>query len=165
MDTDLDEFVVSFEADVVAPALLVQRAVPSMIANGGGTIVNMSSSSVFLEPPGTVKTNGWSLAYVAAKAGIDQFAGILNAELGAKGIRSFNVEPGFVAYGERLTTALEKYPGMPVSPPQSIGPAIVWLLRSPDAERLLAKRVYLPGLTHRHGLLAGWQGPGTAFPS
>jgi NAD(P)-dependent dehydrogenase (short-subunit alcohol dehydrogenase family) len=165
LDTELDEFSVSFEADVIAPALLAQRAIPSMIANSGGTIVNMSSSSVFLDPPGTVQTNGWSLACVAAKAGIDQFAGILNAELGAKGIRSFNVEPGFVAYGQRLACALAKYPGMPVSPPESIGPAVVWSLQSPDAERLLAKRVYLPSLTHRHGLLAGWEGPGTAFPS
>src|SRR5438874_527169 len=49
-DVDLDELVVSFEADVVAPVLLCQRAVTSMLDHGGGTILNMSSSSVFLEP-------------------------------------------------------------------------------------------------------------------
>jgi 3-oxoacyl-[acyl-carrier protein] reductase len=164
MDTELNEFAVSFEADVVAPALLCQRAIPSMIATGGGTIVNMSSSSVFLDPPGTVQANGWSLAYVAAKAGIDQFAGILNVELEDQGVRAFNVEPGFVAYGDRLLAALERYPGMPVSPPEAIGPAIVWLVQSPDADRLLTKRVYLPGITHKHALLDSWDGPGTVYP-
>ena len=53
VDLDLDELVVSFEADVVAPVLLCQRAITSMLAHGGGTILNMSSSSVFLDPPGT----------------------------------------------------------------------------------------------------------------
>lgn len=164
LDTPLDEFVVSFEADVLAPVILCQRAVPLMIEQGGGTVVNMSSSSVFLDPPGTVNNNGWSLAYVAAKAGIDQFASILNVELGAQGIRAFNVEPGFVAYGEELAASLERYPGMPVSPPESIGPAIVWLVDSSDADRLLSKRIYLPGITHKHHLLAEWDGPGSVYP-
>jgi NAD(P)-dependent dehydrogenase (short-subunit alcohol dehydrogenase family) len=163
MDTALDELAISFEADVVAAALLCQQAIPSMVANGGGTIVNMSSSVVFLDPPGTVQANGWSLAYAAAKAGIDQFAKILNVELGAHGVRVFNVEPGFVAYGEDLEAALRQYPGVPVSPPESIGTAITWLVQSPDADRLLSKRVNLPGLAHRQGLLPGWGGPGTVY--
>jgi 3-oxoacyl-[acyl-carrier protein] reductase len=165
MDTELDELVVSFEADVVAPVLLCRRALPSMLATGGGTIVNMSSSSVFLDPPGTVHENGWSFAYVGAKAALDQLAGILNVELGSRGIRAFNVEPGFVAYGDDLEDALRRYPGVPVSPPDAIGPAIVWLAREPGADRLRNKRVDLPGLTHKHGLLPGWNGPGTSFRS
>jgi NAD(P)-dependent dehydrogenase (short-subunit alcohol dehydrogenase family) len=164
MDTSPDHMVLSYEADVIAPALLTRAALPMMIEQGGGTIVNMSSSSVVMEPPGTVRGSGWSFAYVAAKAGLDRLASILNVELSDRGIRAFSVEPGFVAYGERLATALAKYPGMPVSPPESIGPAIVWLVTSPDADRLRSKRVYLPGITHRHGLLPDWDGPGTMYP-
>jgi 3-oxoacyl-[acyl-carrier protein] reductase len=163
LDTELDELAISFEADVIGPVLLCQRAIPAMLAAGSGTILNMSSSSVALEPPGTIETSGWSFAYVAAKAGIDRLASIINVELGDKNIRAFNVEPGFVAYGDRFTTALRKYPGIPVSPPQSIGPAILWLLREPDAARLMSKRVNLPGLTHKFGLLDGWNGPGTDY--
>ena len=163
LDTDLDELAVSFEADVIAAALLCQRALPSMVERGAGTVVNMSSSVVFLDPPGTVRDNGWSLAYAAAKAGIDQFARILNVELRGLGVRVFNVEPGFVAYGEDFSEALAKYPGVPVSPPEAIGPAILWLVQSPGAERLLSKRINLPGLTHKQGLLPGWDGPGTAY--
>jgi NAD(P)-dependent dehydrogenase (short-subunit alcohol dehydrogenase family) len=164
LDTSLDEFAMCFEADVIAAAFLCQRAVPLMLAAGGGTVVNMSTSSVFLEPPGPVGANGWSISYVAAKAGIDRFASILNVELGPNGIRAFNVEPGFVAYGDNLAETIAKYPGIPVSPPEAIGCAIRWLVESPDADRLLSKRVNLPGLTHKLGLLRGWQGPGSAWP-
>jgi 3-oxoacyl-[acyl-carrier protein] reductase len=163
LDTTPDQMAVSFEADVIAPFVLCQQALPLMLAAGGGTIANMSSSSVVREPPGTVHANGWSLSYVAAKAGVDRFASILNVELGDRGIRAFNVEPGFVAYGSRYAEVLAKYPGIPVSPPESIGPAIVWLAASPDADRLLSKRVNLPGLSHKQGLLPDWDGPGTPF--
>jgi NAD(P)-dependent dehydrogenase (short-subunit alcohol dehydrogenase family) len=164
LDTALDELGRHYEADVVAPSLLCQRVIPGMLERGSGTIVNMSSSSVFIEPPGTAVENGWSFAYVAAKAGLDQLASILNVELGGSGIRAFNVEPGFVAYGERLAEMLRKYPDVPVSPPEAIGPAVVWLAQSPDAHRLVRKRVSLPDLTHRHGLLPEWDGPGTPYP-
>ena len=89
------------DADVIAPAMLSRRAIPLMVANGGGVIVNMSSAVVFLRPSGTVGDGlGWSLAYAAAKAGIDQFSKLINVELGDAGIRCFTVEPGFVAYGD-----------------------------------------------------------------
>jgi 3-oxoacyl-[acyl-carrier protein] reductase len=164
VDTPLDELALQHEADVVAPALLCQRALPWMRVHGG-TIVNMSSSSVFLDPPGPVGENGWSFAYVSAKAGIDQLASILNVELGGEGVRAFNVEPGFVAYADALEEAVRKYPGIPVSPPECIGPAITWLIETPEADKLLKKRVYLPGLAYKQGLLAGWDGPGSHYRS
>jgi NAD(P)-dependent dehydrogenase (short-subunit alcohol dehydrogenase family) len=163
-DTPIEEMALSLEADVIAPALLCQLALALMVGHGGGTILNMSSAVVVMEPPGTVKENGWSLAYAASKAGLDQFARVINVELGSAGIRAFTVEPGFVAYGEELVTMLRKYPGIPVSPPESIGPAMAWLVTSPDADRLRSKRVNLPGLTHKYGLLKGWGGPGTLYP-
>jgi 3-oxoacyl-[acyl-carrier protein] reductase len=165
LDTSLDELAASLEADVVAPALLRRRAIPLMLEQGGGTVVNMSSNVAVLDPRASVATNGWSFAYAAGKAGIDRLAGILNAELGDRGIRAFTVEPGIVAYGEKLAEFLAKYAGAPVSPPESIGPGVVWLVDSPDADALMAKRIDLPRLTHSHGLLPGWDGPGTPPPA
>lgn len=165
LDTEPDEMIRTYEADVVAPTILAQRAIASMLERGGGTVVNMSSSSVYLEPVGTVHDNGWSFCYVSAKAGVDQMASLVNVELGARGIRAFTVEPGFVAYGENFAETLEKYPGRPISPPESIGPAVVWLVESPDADRLLRKRVSLPDVTHRQHLLPDWDGPGTSYAS
>jgi 3-oxoacyl-[acyl-carrier protein] reductase len=165
LETSLDELAASLEADVVAPALLCRRALPLMLERGRGTIVNMSSNVVVLDPGSSVASNGWSFAYAAGKAGIDRLAGIVNAELGDRGIRAFTVEPGIVAYGEKLTEFLTKYAGAPVSPPESIGPGIVWLVDSPDADALITKRIDLPRLTHQHGLLPGWDGPGSAPPA
>jgi len=165
LDTPLDAFAKHLEADVMAPAVLCQRLLPGMVDRGAGTIVNMSSYVVASDPPGTVHENGWTLAYAAAKAGIDRFASVLNVELRDAGVNVYTVEPGFVAYGEALTQALAKFPDSPVTPPEAIGAAIAWLVRSPDATRLLSKRIHLPALAQRHGLVPGWQGPGTPFSS
>jgi short-subunit dehydrogenase len=54
MEMPVEELALTLEADVVAPALLSQRAIPFMVSNGGGVIVNMSSAVVFLNPSGTV---------------------------------------------------------------------------------------------------------------
>jgi hypothetical protein len=52
---------------------------------------------------------------------------------------------------------------MPVSPPEASGAGIVWLVTSPDAQRLIHKHVFLPDLAHKHKLLPGWGGPGTPY--
>jgi NAD(P)-dependent dehydrogenase (short-subunit alcohol dehydrogenase family) len=164
LETPVDLFARHFEGDVFAPFVLLQKLAPAMIEQGGGTIVNMSSYVALNEPPGTMDENGWPLGYAAAKAAIGRFSGLINVELGAQGIVAYTVDPGFVAYGDEFDEMLAKYPGMPVSPPEASGTAIAWLVTSPDAKRLIHKHVYLPDLAQRHGLLPGWEGPGTAFP-
>lgn len=165
LDTPLEAIELHLRADVVAPALLCQKLLPGMVERGRGIVVNMSSTVVAIDPPGTVLANGWSLGYAAGKAGIDRFAGVLNAELSGSGVVAYTVEPGFVAYGEAFAETLAKYPGRPVTPPEAIGAAVRWLVTAPDATRLLGKRIHLPAITQRYGLLPGWEGPGTAFVS
>lgn len=164
LDTPVDLFERHFMGDVFAPFVLLQRLLPSMIEQGGGTVVNMSSFVVHNDPPGTMEENGWSLGYSAAKAAISRFSGVLNAELGSEGIVAYTVDPGFVAHGDEFDEMIAKYPGMPVSPPEASANAIVWLVTSPDAKRLLHKHIYLPDLAFRQGLVEGWEGPGTAYP-
>jgi NAD(P)-dependent dehydrogenase (short-subunit alcohol dehydrogenase family) len=164
LDTPIEEFARHLEGGVLAPALLCQTILPSMIERGGGTVLNMTSFVAVNDPPGTALENGWPLAYAATKAGIDRFAGVLNMELGDRGIRAYTVDPGFVAYGDDFDAMVERYVGMPVTPREAVAAAIVWLLSSPDAERLLHKRIYLPALAQKHDLLPGWEGPGTPFP-
>jgi len=163
LETEPEDLVAHYTGDVVAAFVLLRRALDGMLMRGVGTIINMSSSSVFLDPPGTVKNSGWSLAYVAAKAGIDQMASIINVELRDRGIKAFTVEPGFVAYGADFDAKLRKYPSAPISPPEAVGPAIVWLAENEGAQRLLGKRISLPHLTFKHALLEGWAGPGSRF--
>jgi len=165
LDTPIEVFATHLRADVIAPGLLVQRLVPGMVSRGSGTVVNMSSYVVANDPPGTVDTDGWSLSYAAGKAGLDRFAGVLNQELADKGVKVFNVEPGFVAYGPAFSESLTKFPGRPVTPPEAIGAAVRWLLTTPEATRLLHKRIYLPAITQRYKLLPGWEGPGSTYAS
>lgn len=165
LETSVEEFRKHFDADVLAPAILLQKLVPVMLEQEGGIVVNMSSFVVFNDPPGTADANGWSVGYAAAKAGIDRFAGALNAEFGERGILAYTVDPGFVAYGDDFANQVDRYVGMPVTPPDAIGAAIVWLVTSPDAPRLLRKRIYLPAITQKYGLLPGWDGPGSSFPA
>jgi NAD(P)-dependent dehydrogenase (short-subunit alcohol dehydrogenase family) len=164
LDTPIEEFARHLEGGVLAPAVLLQAILPSMIEQGGGTVLNMMSFVAVNDPPGTAVENGWPLAYAATKAGIDRFAGVLNVELGDRGIRAYTVDPGFVAYGDDFDAMVERYVGMPVTPREAVAAAIVWLLSSPDAERLLHKRIYLPAIAQKYDLLPGWQGPGTPFP-
>jgi NAD(P)-dependent dehydrogenase (short-subunit alcohol dehydrogenase family) len=164
MNMPIEELALTLEADVVAPALLSQRAIPSMIDHGGGTVINMSSAVVFLNPSGTIESDGgWTFSYAAGKAGIDQLAKLINAEIGSRGVRAYTVEPGFVAYGDDFYQRLREGEKVPVSPAEVIGPAIAWLVSDPAAERLLSKRIYLPAITEKHHLLAGWEGPGSPY--
>ena len=164
LDTPVEEFARHLEGGVLAPAVLLHAILPSMIERGGGTVLNMTSFVAVNDPPGTALENGWPLAYAATKAGIDRFAGVLNVELGDRGIRAYTVDPGFVAYGDEFDAMVERYVGMPVTPREAVAAAIVWLLSSPDAARLLHKRIYLPAIAQKYDLLPGWNGPGTPFP-
>jgi NAD(P)-dependent dehydrogenase (short-subunit alcohol dehydrogenase family) len=163
LETAIDDFATHLRADVVAPGLLVRTLVPGMIERGRGVVVNMSSFVVANDPPGTVLEDGWSLSYAAGKAGLDRFASVLNVELRDTGVMVFTVEPGFVAYGPALAESLEKFPGRPVCPPEAIGVAVRWLVSAPEAARLIGKRIHLPAITERNGLLPGWDGPGSAY--
>jgi 3-oxoacyl-[acyl-carrier protein] reductase len=164
VDMPIEELAISLEADVVASALLCQRAIRMMLQHEtDGVIINMSSAVVFLDPQHTVEHGGWSVAYAAGKAGIDQFAKLINAECGSAGIRAYTVEPGFVAYGDDFQRAVERGVETRVNPSEAISAALLWLIQSPEATRLLSKRIHLPSITQKYGLLAGWAGSGTAF--
>jgi NAD(P)-dependent dehydrogenase (short-subunit alcohol dehydrogenase family) len=163
LETPVDEFARHLEGDVLAPATLLHRFLPVMIDQGHGTVLNMTSFVVVNDPPGTAHTNGWALAYSASKAGIDRFAGVLNVELAGTGVLVYTVDPGFVAHEDQYDEMVARYAGMPVTPAPAVGAAIVWLLTSPDAPHLLRKRIYLPAIAEKYGLLPGWEGPGTAF--
>jgi len=135
-----------------------------MIANGGGVILNMSSSVVYLVPWGTVRDDrGWSLSYAAGKAGIDQVGKLVNAELGSAGVLAYTVEPGYVAYGGASGKRLDPKEKVPVTPAEAIEAAIAWLVREPEATRLLSKRIHLPAITEKHRLLPGWECPGSPY--
>lgn len=152
LGTPLEQIGTTLDADVLSMAALLQRFLPGMVERGHGIVVNVTSAVAFMEPPGPLGKGGWGFAYGVAKGACDRMAGLVNAEVGDRGVVAYNIEPGFVAYGEKLEQAKASYPGIQVTPPEAIGAAIAWLATSPDAARFRNKRVHGPELARAEGL-------------
>jgi NAD(P)-dependent dehydrogenase (short-subunit alcohol dehydrogenase family) len=134
MDLTLDQMEAKLDANAVAPLLLIKALLPGMLDAGGGMIVNVTSHTATADPPGPVGEGGWGLAYAASKAALHRFAPILAVELGARGIRAVNLDPGYVETERQLVNAdslglTGRYRGAPPSVPAA---AIVWLAAHPD---------------------------------
>jgi NAD(P)-dependent dehydrogenase (short-subunit alcohol dehydrogenase family) len=140
----------SWEGNFLHQVLLVQLVIEPMLARGAGTIVNMASSSATYDPPAGPGAGGWGLAYAASKAAFGRMAGTINAELGPRGIRAFNVDPGFVVTESALarggTDDIAQSGGYPSADPSASGRVIAWLATSPDADRFLGKVIWAPKL-------------------
>ena len=162
MDTPIELIRRQIEGNVIAPLIINQLAIPSMIANGGGAIVNITSSSGYADPPKAAGEGGWSLGYGMSKGAMHRISGILKGELGQHGIRFFNVQPGFIST-ERIAQDMAKYgfdasKGAPCDVPAKV---VRYLVTDPAADRYDGKNVEAQQLCHELGLLPQWPGPGT----
>ncbi|SKC01241.1 SDR family NAD(P)-dependent oxidoreductase [Sphingopyxis flava] len=89
----------TFAVNARGTMLMCKHAIPEMIKNGGGSIVNISS--------GTVQGgNFYMTAYAASKAAVESLTTYIATQYGAQGIRCNAVAPGPI-----LTSSLKK--GLP----------------------------------------------------
>ena len=86
----------SMQGNVIAPFHLAQRLLPTMVAQGGGRIINVCSAAGQFNPPVPADKGGWGFAYGASKAAIARLAGCINTEYKTQGVRAFSVNPGVV---------------------------------------------------------------------
>ena len=142
-DTPIEMLETKLRANALAQVVLVQAALPTMLAAGGGRIIAITSYAATHEPTAPVGEGGWGYAYAASKAAFHRLAGHLAVELGDQGIIAVNVDPGHVmtermqANSKRL--GLEgKYHGAPPSAPASV---VAWLATSPEAADLNGQTV------------------------
>jgi NAD(P)-dependent dehydrogenase (short-subunit alcohol dehydrogenase family) len=77
-----------FETNTLGVMAMTQAALPSMRLNGGGTIVNVTSSATLAPPP-------FAAAYTATKMAIEGFSAALAGEVEPFGIRIKLIEPGY----------------------------------------------------------------------
>ncbi len=147
-------------ANVVANFVLIQAVLPGMLERGRGTIVDVSSHTATADPPGPVGRGGWGLAYAASKAAFHRFAPLLAVEFGDRGIRAYNIDPGYVDTERQLLNAdalglVGHYSGAPPSAPAS---TIAWLVDHPEAvengQTVKALKIALA-----HGLHPDWRRP------
>ena len=96
LDVTSDQLRAIYQGNVLTPLALVQIFLPKMLAQGGGTVVNMLSATAFVDPPAPADQGGWGFAYPSSKAALERMAGALRSEHPKSGLRIFNVEPGMV---------------------------------------------------------------------
>lgn len=85
-----EDFARLIDVDLVAAHALVKLVVPGMIERGWGRLILVTSIVADLATPG-------ASSYTAAKGGLSALARALAAELGALGITSNALSPGFFA--------------------------------------------------------------------
>jgi NAD(P)-dependent dehydrogenase (short-subunit alcohol dehydrogenase family) len=134
MELRVDQLAAKLNANAVAQFVLIQAVLPGMLERGGGAIVDVTSHTATADPPGPIGQGGWGLAYAASKGAFHRFAPLLAVELGDRGIRAYNVDPGYVETERQQVNAaalglVGHYTGAPPSVPAA---AIVWLADHPD---------------------------------
>ena len=82
MSLGLDTLERVFQGYVMAPVVLTQCLLPTMLAQGGGTVINVSSGAGESDPPVAASKGGWGYAYGAGKGAVSRLSGVLAAELG-----------------------------------------------------------------------------------
>jgi len=107
----------------------VQAVLPSMLAGGGGTILNMVSLSAFHDPPAAGDRGGWGFAYPSSKAAVARMAASLRAEHPDAGLRVFNVEPGTVVTEVMRMLGIDEAITARYKPctPAAIAAVVAWL--------------------------------------
>ncbi|HXQ60594.1 MAG TPA: SDR family oxidoreductase [Acidimicrobiales bacterium] len=155
----IDDAETTIRADYLHQLLIIQLLLPQMVDRGGGCIVNMSSGTAYLDPPGPVGHGGWGVAYAASKAALSRIVPILHVEHGGDGVRAFNVDPGFVVNERmRATAGAGQFTdaGFRGVPPEVPGAAIAWLATDPEAGRYAGTLVHAQKLCRDLGLVPGW---------
>ena len=85
-----EDFARLIDVDLAAAHALIKLVVPGMIERGWGRLILVTSIAGELAVPG-------ASSYIAAKGGLAALARALAAELGAKGITTNALSPGFFA--------------------------------------------------------------------
>lgn len=101
LDTSLDWWDLTLQVNLRSTFIASKRALPHMIANGGGAIVNMASIAAFAGAPTLV-------AYGVSKAGVATLTKYLAAQYGRDNVRTNCIAPGAILTEQ----VLENVPGV-----------------------------------------------------
>src|ERR671931_1248694 len=94
--------------NVVAPLHLVKLCLPAMKRQGGGIIINITSSAGERETPAPIGQGGWGLGYSLTKAAFNRMVPGLAKELRPYNIAVIGLMPGFVGT-ERMAAELGEF--------------------------------------------------------
>lgn len=158
---DLSDDVIKkiFEGNVFAQIHLTQLVLRGMLERGGGTVIDITSNAALNDPPGPAGEGGWGFAYGASKGAFHRMAGMLKVELGARGIRAYNVEPGLIVHESQKALLgedndlIRHYGGAPV---EVMAATINWIVSDPEAASLNGQTIFAQRLCKERPLVPGW---------
>ena len=119
LDISAEDWAQSIDINLTSAFHATQRALSHMVANGGGTIVNISSGAAHRPQ------EGWS-AYCAGKAGLAMLTRSVHMEYADHGIRIFGFAPGVVDTDMQVAirasgiNPVSKLPRASLAPPPAI---------------------------------------------
>jgi NAD(P)-dependent dehydrogenase (short-subunit alcohol dehydrogenase family) len=124
-DMTVDDWDASMTANVRSLFVLSKLVVPHMTAQGGGSIVNISSggadhAATAAMPPGF-------LAYAVAKAAMERFTTALAPEVAARGVAVNALRPGAVKTELAVRELGTDFDWTGWTSPEAVVPAVGWL--------------------------------------
>ncbi|MCH1512346.1 MAG: SDR family NAD(P)-dependent oxidoreductase [Acidimicrobiales bacterium] len=97
LDGDLEDVSNRIFGNITAQLFFMQPVLSTMVEQGSGTMLFMSSAAAYSPPFAMPGEGGWGLAYTVSKGGFHRLAIQLAYEYGQDGITALNLQPGFVA--------------------------------------------------------------------
>src|SRR5215468_185820 len=140
--------------NVVAPLHLIKLCLPAMKRQGGGIVINITSSAGERETPAPIGQGGWGLGYSLSKAAFNRMVPGLAKELRTHRIAVIGLMPGFVGT-ERMAQELGEF-GFDASkalPVENPGRVCAMLATAADPMYFSGKDVYGPAFHAEHALV------------
>jgi len=140
--------------NVIAPLHLIKLCLPAMKRQGGGIVINITSSAGERETPAPIGQGGWGLGYSLSKAALNRMVPGLAKELRPYHIAVIGLMPGFVGT-ERMAAELAEF-GFDASkalPVENPGRVCAMLATAKDPMYFSGKDVYGPGFHAEHALV------------
>jgi cyclopentanol dehydrogenase len=127
LETSLEDWDRLMDINLKGVFLGMKYAIPAMLESGGGTVINISSTSGIVGFPG-------GTAYHAAKGGVRLLTKVVAAEFATRGIRVNSIHPGIVETPmtdnmapQRMQLLLERTPMGRKGQPQEIAYGALFL--------------------------------------
>ncbi len=140
--------------NVVAPLHLIKLCLPAMKRQGGGIVINVTSSAGTTETPAPIGQGGWGLGYSISKAAFGRMIPGLAKELRPYKIAVIGLMPGFVGT-ERMAAELAEF-GFDASkalPVENPGRVCAMLATALDPLFFSGRDVYGPAFHAEHALV------------
>ena len=146
LEFTMEEADTAFAGTVINQIHITRRVLPSMIAQGSGRIIFMSSASSVLTPHAKPPKGGWGVLYASTKAAMNRVSDFVHLEHFDDGVRSFLIHPAFTFTDTMAARYGGKVPDFgsdqEVNTPDQIADVVVWLATSPDADRYSGARMF-----------------------